>query len=86
MELIKVREQTIGTYCEKNLAYRQQHGLRFGAAQRHHFLKRAYRYVQCGLAMWCSSLAESHCESSHISYGFGTCMVLVVVSAHAALG
>ena len=70
----------------KKLSSAHENGSCFWAVRRRHFLKRAYRYLQCGLAMWCSSLAVSHCESSQISFGFDKCMVLVVVSAHAAFG
>ena len=58
----------------------------FGTARRHHFLKQDYRYAQCGLSMWCSSLAGSHRESSQMSSDFGKCMVLAAVSAHATSG
>ena len=62
--------------CEKKLPYHFEQGLLFGAAERHHFLKRAYRYLQLWLAMLCSYLAGSHRESNQmlLASAYASCL------------
>ena len=51
---------------QKNLMPGPQRRPPVGTARRHHFLKRDYRYLQLCLTMLCSSLFESHRESSQM--------------------